>query len=41
MRPVKRGRVNKFRSANKFRGQSMRSNVRNLRPQPMRGGWRM
>lgn len=41
MRPVKRGRVNKFRSARKFRGQAHRSKQVNLRGSPMRGGWRL
>lgn len=41
MRPVKRGRVNKGRSARQFRSQSQRSRVVNLRGSPMRGGWRL
>lgn len=41
MRPVKRGGVNKFRSARKFRSQSHRTQSRNLRGAPMRGGWRL
>lgn len=41
MRPVKRSPVNKYKSAKKFRGQAHRTNVRNLRGQPMRGGWRL
>lgn len=41
MRPVQRSRVNKFQSAKKFRGQSHRTKVQNLRGTPMRGGWRL
>lgn len=39
MRPLKRGRVNKFRSAKKFRGQTRRTKSRNM-VGPMRGGIR-
>lgn len=41
MRPVKRHGVNKHASAAKFRHQSSRTNVRNVKPQPMRGGFRL
>lgn len=41
MRPVKRYRVNKGRDARKFRSQSSRTKVANLRSSPMRGGWRL
>lgn len=40
MRPLKRGGVNKKRSARKFRGQSRRTNARNMKG-PMRGGIRL
>lgn len=41
MFPVKRGHVNKFRSAKKFRHDVSRTKVVNIKPKPMRGGWRM
>lgn len=41
MRPVKRSYVDKGRSAQKFRGHSSRTKAQNLRPPPMRGGFRL
>ncbi|CCH66548.1 hypothetical protein RINTHH_3930 [Richelia intracellularis HH01] len=41
MRPVKRSRVNKARSAGKFRKQVGKTKMANLRSNPMRGGWRL
>lgn len=40
MRPTKRFSVSKRRSASKFRKQSARTNVRNVKG-PMRGGIRL
>lgn len=40
MRPLKRGYVNKGRSAGNFRRHSGRTNVRNMKG-PMRGGIRL
>lgn len=40
MSPLRRGPVNKGRSARKFRSQTRRTNVRNMRG-PMRGGIRL
>lgn len=40
MRPLKRKRVSKGRSAKKFRRQTSRTKVGNLRLAPMRGGIR-
>lgn len=40
MRPLYRSGVNKQRSASKFRGQTRRTNKRNLAA-PMRGGIRL
>lgn len=41
MRPLRRGRVNKGRSARQFRGNSKRTNGRNMKGAPMRGGIRL
>lgn len=41
MRPVKRSYVDKGRSARKFRGDTTRTKAANLRPPPMRGGFRL
>lgn len=41
MRPSSRSPVNKYRSARKFRKQTSRTKVQNLRGAPMRGGWRL
>lgn len=41
MRPLKRRYVNKASSAAKFRGQSARTNKRNITAGPMRGGIRL
>lgn len=41
MRPVKRSYVNKGRSARKFRSDSSRTKSANMRPPPMRGGFRL
>lgn len=41
MRPVKRGSVSKGRSAAQFRGNSRRTKAANVRPAPMRGGFRL
>lgn len=40
MRPLRRGYVNKGRSAGKFRGHSSRTKALNMRG-PMRGGIRL
>lgn len=40
MRPLYRSGVNKGRSARRFRGQSRRTNSRNMKG-PMRGGIRL
>lgn len=40
MRPLKRGNVNKKRSARKFRKQSRRTKAANMAG-PNRGGWRL
>lgn len=40
MRPLRRGHVNKKRSSGKFRKQTRRTNVRNMKG-PMRGGIRL
>jgi hypothetical protein len=40
MRPLKRGHVNKHKSARKFRKSSGRTKARNLKG-PMRGGIRL
>lgn len=41
MRPLNRGRVNKGRSAGKFRRNVGKTNRRNLAPGVMRGGIRL
>lgn len=41
MRPLKRGFVNKSRSAGKFRRDSQHSKAANMARAPMRGGWRL
>ncbi|WNK12496.1 MAG: hypothetical protein [Microvirus sp.] len=41
MRPVKRGHVNKHRSAGKFKHQVSRTHGKNVVAAPMRGGWRL
>lgn len=41
MRPLRRSGVNKRRSAGKFRRQSGRTNGRNMKGSPMRGGIRL
>lgn len=41
MRPVKRYGVNKGKSAKQFRRNVSVTNMRNLQPAPMRGGWRL
>lgn len=41
MRPLRRGGVNKGRSARQFRGNSRRTNRQNMRGAPMRGGIRL
>lgn len=41
MRPVKRGRVNKGRSAREFRSHSERTKQVNVKAAPMRGGIRL
>lgn len=41
MRPVKRSYVDKGRSAQKFRGDTARTKAANMRPPPMRGGFRL
>ena len=41
MRPIKRYSVNKRRSAGKFRGDVSLTKAANLRPPPMRGGFRL
>ena len=40
MRPLKRGGVNKRRSARKFRKHTMRTKAANMQG-PNRGGWRL
>lgn len=40
MRPLKRGGVNKRRSARKFRSHIGRTKAPNMKG-PMRGGWRL
>lgn len=40
MRPLRRGGVNKRRSARKFRGHTMRTKALNMRG-PNRGGYRL
>lgn len=41
MRPVKRGKVSKYKSASKFRGNVSRTKRVNAAPIPMRGGIRL
>lgn len=41
MKPLRRGPVNKHRSARKFRKHVSRTHGRNIMPVPMRGGWRL
>lgn len=41
MRPVSRSPVNKRRSAGQFRHKVGRTHPKNMRQQPMRGGWRL
>jgi len=41
MRPLRRGGVNKRRSAKQFRRSSRRTKAPNMRQAPMRGGWRL
>lgn len=41
MRPVQRGRVNKHRGAQQFRRQVSHTRAANVRPAPMRGGFRL
>lgn len=41
MRPVKRHAVSKGSSARKFRSQAGRTKAANVKPMPMRGGWRL
>lgn len=41
MRPLKRGHVNKRRSAGKFRKHSGRTKAQNMYAGPMRGGIRL
>ena len=41
MRPLKRSPVNKASSAARFRGQTSRTQARNIAPPPMRGGYRL
>lgn len=41
MRPLRRGHVNKHKSAKRFRGNTSRTKSANVRGAPMRGGWRL
>lgn len=41
MKPLSRGRVNKSRSASKFRRAVQRTKGANMSPGPMRGGIRL
>lgn len=41
MRPLKRKPVGKYGSAKKFRKQVGRTKAANVRPSPMRGGFRL
>lgn len=41
MRPVSRGKVNKGRSARKFRRNVGKTKAANNAVMPMRGGWRL
>lgn len=41
MRPVKRVPVHKGHSASKFRRDVRRTHPKNVKPVPMRGGWRL
>lgn len=41
MRPVRRGGVNKHKSAANFRGNVQRTKIVNIAPPPMRGGYRL
>lgn len=41
MRPLKRSGVHKGKSANKFRHHVGHTKAANLRPMPMRGGYRL
>lgn len=41
MRPVKRGHVNKHKSARQFRHKTSRVHGKNMGVMPMRGGWRL
>jgi len=41
MRPLRRGHVNKGKSAGKFRRHAGRTNARNMKGAPMRGGIRL
>lgn len=38
---MRRSRVNKGRSARKFRRSTQRTKAANLAPAPQRGGWRL
>lgn len=38
---LRRSRVNKYRSARKFRKATARTKSINVAPQPQRGGWRL
>lgn len=41
MRPIQRKMVHKSSSARKFRSHTQRTKSVNMRPTPMRGGWRL
>lgn len=41
MRPVRRGRVRKGKSARQFRNNTRRTKAANMAPPPMRGGIRL
>lgn len=41
MRPLHRKKVNKFKSSKKFRKGVGKTKAANLRPSPMRGGYRL
>lgn len=41
MRPLKRGAVDKYKSAGKFRRHVSHTKAANVKAMPMRGGWRL
>ncbi|WNK13600.1 MAG: hypothetical protein [Microvirus sp.] len=41
MRPLRRGKVSKRKSARSFRKHSSHTKAANMRSNPLRGGWRL